>query len=286
MDLIFNTPIEEVIKGRHSVRTYTEDVIPEEIEKNIKAYISDLSNPFGAKVSFHLVESDAATNAKLGTYGVIKGARNYIGASVQEEAFGLEGLGYEFEKLILYITSLGLGTCWLAGTFKRSEFAKAMSIKEGDLFPAVSPFGFGDDKKSFSDSMVRFIAKSNTRKAWPELFFKQSFSTPLSNDDAGMYETPLEMLRIAPSASNKQPWRIVKDNELYHFYEQQSPGYSKPLGYDVQRIDMGIAACHFHLTAIEKGLKGEFKTLPAPLAEIPENTIYKFSWLAEGKCCI
>ena len=96
-----------------------------------------------------------------------------------------------------------------------------------------------------------------------------------------MYESPLEMVRLAPSASNKQPWRIVKDNNLYHFYEQQLSGYSKSFAYDIQRIDMGIAACHFHLTAIEKGLKGEFKTLAAPSFEVPENTVYKFSWIAE-----
>lgn len=33
---------------------------------------------------------------------------------------------------------------------------------------------------------------------------------PLEKEEAGNYEAALEMVRIAPSASNKQPWRILK----------------------------------------------------------------------------
>ena len=280
MDSIFNAPIEEIIKTRHSVRTYTEQAVPEETKRKILEYIETLANPFEAKAAFKLLESGTASNpAKLGTYGVIKGARNFIGATVKDEAFALEGLGYEFEKLILYITSLGMGTCWLGGTFKRSEFAKAMSVQDGELFPAISPFGYSAGKRSFTDSMFRFVAKSDTRKAWAELFFRQDFSAPLSAAEAGIYQGPLEMVRLAPSASNKQPWRIVKDRNICHFYQNQTPGYSKSFGYDIQRIDMGIAACHFHLTAVENGLEGEFKRLSEPVADLPENTLYKFSWV-------
>jgi len=280
MNKIFNTSIEEIIKKRISVRTYATKPITEEVKGNIKDYFNNLTNPFNSKVTFKLLESDTANHtAKLGTYGVIQGAKDYIGATVKEEEFAIEALGYEFEKLILYLTSIGLGTCWLGGTFKRSEFAKAMSIKDDDIFPAISPFGVASDKRSFTDKLVRVLAKGDSRKPWTELFFNENFSTPLLIDDAGIYEDSLEMVRLAPSASNKQPWRIVKGENRYHFYEYKSPGYSKTFPYDIQRIDMGIAACHFHLTAIEKGLKGEFKKMPNPLSGLPENTDYVFSWV-------
>ena len=282
MNLIFNTPVEEVIKERISVRTYTTQTVTEEIKKNIRDYADDLSNPFGAETTFKLLESDMAVNAaKLGTYGFIRGAGNYIGASVKEGKLELEGLGYEFEKLILYITSLGMGTCWLGGTFKKSEFAKAMSMSEAELFPCISPFGFAADKKSMTDSFVRFVSKGDTRKPWSELFFDQNFTTPLLTNEAGDYERPLEMVRLAPSASNKQPWRIVKEKNAYHFFEYKTPDYSKKFGYDIQRLDMGIAACHFHLTASERELNGQFQVLPDPIAELPENISYQFSWITE-----
>jgi len=280
MNKIFNDSIEQIIKKRFSARTYVNKPITEELKGSINDYLDNLTNPFNAKVTFRLLESKTAINtAKLGTYGVVQGASNYFGATVKDEDFALEALGYEFEKLILFLTSIGLGTCWLGGTFKKGEFAKAMSIEEDEIFPAISPFGYASDKKSFADSLVRFLAKGDSRKPWLELFFNKNFSTPLLPSDAGTYEDSLEMVRLAPSASNKQPWRIVKDENMYHFYEFKSPGYSKTFDYDIQRIDIGIAACHFHLTAIEKGLKGEFKKMSDPISSLPENTCYTFSWV-------
>jgi len=282
MNMIFDTPIEEIIKKRISVRTFSDLPVTEEMTDRISKYISTLSNPFKTNVDFKLLESNAAINsAKLGTYGIIKGAKHYIGATVRDEDFALESLGYEFERTILFMTSLGLGTCWLGGTFKRGEFAKAMAVKEDELFPAITPYGYAADKRSFADSLVRYIAKGDSRKQWNELFFNQKFSAPLLTSDVGVFWAPLEMVRLAPSASNKQPWRIVKDENMYHFYEYKSPGYSKTFGYDIQRIDMGIAACHFQLAAIENDLRGEFAKLPDPIADLPEDTFYVFSWVPE-----
>src|SRR5665647_1641727 len=98
MSLIFDTQIEDIIKMRTSVRTYSDKAIPEDVKLSINDYIGKLSNPFNSKVSFKILQSDEANNsAKLGTYGFIKGAKNYIGSTVVEGSFDLEGLGYEFE---------------------------------------------------------------------------------------------------------------------------------------------------------------------------------------------
>ena len=276
MSYVFNVPLEEVVKTRTSVRTYNGIAVSQDIKDQINQYINNLSGPFSPKVTFKLLESKSVSNsAKLGTYGVIKGAFDYIGATVNEEELCLEELGYEFEKLILYITSLGLGTCWLGGTFKKSEFASAMGVKEKEIFPAISPLGYSADKKSLTDSFVRLVAKSAHRKAWEELFFNNNFSTPLNKTDCGEYADSLEMIRLAPSASNKQPWRIVKDDNSYHFYE------IKAQGYDIQRVDMGIAICHFHLASVEKNLKGEFKKLSPTISGTPDNGQYIVSWVCE-----
>lgn len=279
MNLEFS--IEETVKNRHSTRTYTDQLISAETREKINEYIRTLSNPFSIKVNFRLIESKALANSeKLGTYGVIKGSNNYIGATVENCELALEALGYEFEKLILYLTSLGLGTCWLGGTFNRSSFANALEVKESELFPAISPFGYPSNKKRIADSLVRMTAKSDQRKSWSDLFFNIRFSKSLSSDDAGAYTFPLEMLRLSPSASNKQPWRIVQDGATYHFYESHTKGYSTHFGYDIQKVDLGIAACHFHLAALEKDLKGEFKKLQTPVLDVPEHTEYIFSWVS------
>lgn len=279
MNLEFS--IEETIRKRHSVRTYSDQPISLMTRDKINKFIETLSNPFSVKVNFSLLEVGESSNSeKLGTYGVIKGAVNFIGATVENTEFAMEALGYEFEKLILYLTSLGIGTCWLGGTFNRNSFKNALDIKENEIFPAISPFGYPANKKRFADSLVRKIAKSDQREPWDKLFFTNDFASQLSQTEAKEYALPLEMLRLAPSASNKQPWRIVKDNTTFHFFEAQTPAYSR-FANDIQKVDIGIGACHFQLSALENGLKGEFKKLDVPAIVLPEHVIYRFSWVAE-----
>ncbi len=275
--------VAELIMTRRSVRTFSEQPVSEEIRQKITDYLAKLTNPFQVKVAFKLMQSDAAVNAaKLGTYGVIKGAKDFFGAAVKDGDFALEALGYEFEQLILYIESLGLGTCWLGGTFNRSEFAQEMALESDERLVAISPFGFEADKRSFTEKMMRRLSKGDSRNDWSALFFDQNFAVPLTPEAAGDFASALEMVRLAPSASNKQPWRIIKDKQTFHFFEQKAPGYSQTFAYDIQRVDMGIAACHFELTNLDQGRKGHFEKLLSPDLTMPENIVYAFTWIAEG----
>ena len=93
------------------------------VKEQILAYAESLHNPLGPKMKLQFIEKNLAPNGeKLGTYGIIKGASMYVGVTIPKEEYALEALGYEFEQLVLYATSLGLGTCWLGGTFNRSAF--------------------------------------------------------------------------------------------------------------------------------------------------------------------
>jgi hypothetical protein len=128
------------------------------------------------------------------------------------------------------------------------------------------------------ESLMRWAVKSDQRKEWKELFFKGGFSQPLMPAEVGEFIFPLEMLRLAPSASNKQPWRIVQDQGAYHFYKAGAPKSDKgPI--DMHRVDMGIAACHFHMAALAKGLPGTLQKLEKPGIQSPEQMNYTFSWV-------
>lgn len=278
---IYNKPITEVIKERISVRSYETKAIGTDIEKELSDYLISLNGPFGAKIRYKLLDTKTATdsNIKLGTYGMIRGATSFVAAAINKEGMALEELGYELEKFILYATSLGLGTCWLGGTFKKGEFAKALELKEGELLPIVTPIGYPGRNKSILDSLVRMTAGSKHRKPWEEIFFEGSFDKKLTQSEAGIYAKALEMLRLAPSASNKQPWRIVKDNDKFHFYICHAKGYSSTLGFDMQRIDMGIGMCHFDLTLKETQIEGSFIKNDPNIKLPDENTEYIISWV-------
>lgn len=275
----FSKPLEQIVNQRYSVRTYKKNgALTDSDKEEIRAVCALNSGPFPAKIVFKIIENDMVqSGAKLGTYGMIRGARVFIGGAVEDTDWGTQALGYHFEKLILYLTQMGLGTCWLGGTFNKGAFEKMMKTPEGMIFPAVSPIGYAD-KKRLAETLVRGFIRADTRKPWGALFFDGDFSTPLEQATAGAYAFPLEMVRLGPSASNKQPCRIVRLGEWYHFFEQKTPGYGSAFSFDMQSIDMGIAACHFHLACIEKGIDGAFDLSADPQLVLPDNTVYQFSW--------
>jgi hypothetical protein len=118
------------------------------------------------------------------------------------------------------------------------------------------------------------------------LFFQGRFGVPLTREAAAAYAVPLDMVQLAPSASNKQPWRIVQDGDAWHFFLQRTSGYGEGRFArfmrmaDMQRIDMGIAMSHFELTASELGLSGAWTRVEPGLEKPDERTEYTVSWVA------
>jgi nitroreductase len=281
----FNKPIVDVIKLRHSVRTYKPEKLSQELKAKLEDYAKNINGPFDVKVRLEIIDelkSAEKGNVKIGTYGIIKGTKAYIAGVVENGDKNLEQLGYCLEKLVLYGTSLGLGTCWLGGTFKKSEFSKVVDLKENEILPIVSPIGYEAYKKSMVESIMRRAAGSDNRKTWNELFLNGNFETSLDKKSAGNYASALEMVRLAPSASNKQPWRIVKQDNYCHFYLEPTKGYGKALGFNIQKIDMGIAMCHFEMTLVEAGIKGHWEyEYYRQFSATDENVEYIASWIEE-----
>ncbi len=274
--------IYEVMEARHSVRNYENRRLSDSDREKVLELTRQCTNPFGVDVSIHYLEKDASgQQEKLGTYGTIKGASSFLGLSVLPGENALLAAGYQFEQLVLDLTAEGFGTVWLAGTFSRGPFAKSMGITDRELFPAISPVGYPAKKKHLMESLMRAGLKANHRKPWKELFFDGSWEKPLTEEAAGKYRKALEMLRIAPSATNSQPWRVIKDGETFHFFETHKAGSGEEI-QKIKQVDLGIAMCHFDLATKEVGLCGRFvkqETLPVT---VPEHTTYLMSWIAEA----
>ena len=153
----------------------------------------------------------------------------------------------------------------------RGTFEKAMNVESGEVLPAASPVGYPADKMSIREKLMRKGLKADGRMAFGELFFDDAFGKELSKESAGEFAEGLEMVRLAPSAVNKQPWRVIVQGNKVHFYEQKSINDSD-LG-DIQKVDVGIALCHFNLTMQENGASGTF-VFQDPQINVPENVLY------------
>ena len=268
----------EAIERRKSIRNYTGESLRKDHATLITDYIAGLKTPFGAPpVRIQLIQANSETGrAKMGTYGFIADASDFLTLVFEKEnPFPLmeEAAAYTFERLILFCTSLGLGTCWLGGSFRRKDFAEPVQLKPNEILRIVSPVGYINSKSRFTEMILRQKGKHLSRKPFELLFFYGNFDKPLSRDIAGIYEKPLEMVRIAPSANNQQSWRIILDGQCLHFYQ-----HITVIGFNA--IDMGIALCHFEQTCKELNIAGQFKVLENK-APKKKGEKYVISWVAE-----
>lgn len=228
-----------IIRTRKSVRTFDGKAVTETDIKKLREYISTITNPYGIPVEFVLLDADEHGLSSP----VIQGEHLYIAGKVPLTDHCAEAFGYSFEKLVLYAWSLGIGTTWIGGTMKRELFEQEAGVNDREIMPCVSPLGYPAKKRSIKEIGMRAAIRADKRIKNEELFYENDFSTPLHSDDVTV-KNALEAVRFAPSAVNKQPWRIVKCGNSYHFYEKKTLADSGA-AWDVQKVDLGIAIYHF-----------------------------------------
>ncbi|PKN36560.1 MAG: nitroreductase [Deltaproteobacteria bacterium HGW-Deltaproteobacteria-2] len=287
--MLFSEPVVNIIRRRKSIRTYLDTPLEENKKETLNKFISEnVVGPFGTKSRFIFItstEQDKESLKGLITYGMIKNPTGFIIGAAENSPHNLEDYGYLMEKNILKVTDLNLGTCWLGGTFNSSGFAQKIALQNNEVIPAVTPVGYAVPKITLVDSVIRNSTGADKRKSWSSLFFNKD-DKPLSVEQAGRYETSLEMVRLAPSASNLQPWRIIKENDLntYHFYIKRNPGLKQIffMKSDLQRVDIGIGMCHFELAAEEKGLKGVWEISDPHRKGMADKLDYTATWVGSN----
>jgi hypothetical protein len=272
----------DTIMERCSVRSYAGKALsPDQSAFLERAFAEAVAScPYGNRPRFMLagpgfVQEDGTGNTptsfKIGTYGLIKNPPAFIIGAVSAGPGAVIDYGYALEGIILAATAAGLGTCWLGGTFDRTATKDLVSLQEGELIPAISPVGVPAVKRSLTERTMRFIAGSDSRKPWDQLFFDGQPGKPLAKADAGAWAPVLEAVRMGPSASNKQPWRILREGPArFSLLFAEDRAYNTALGIPIQELDLGIAMRHFELAARACGLPGQWlKDSPQVPANFP-----------------
>ena len=259
----------ETIMTRKSVRTYEGRPIETEILDQVKAFAEGLENPFGIPVTFVFLDA----KEKGLSSPVLAGEPLYVAGKVPRIPYADVAFGFAMEHLLLHAWSVGLGSVWIGGTMKREVFEAAAGLEEGQRMPCVSPLGYPAPRRSLRETVMRRGVGADSRLAGEKLFFDGGFDTPLVGRALEPWNDLLELVRWAPSAVNKQPWRVVLRDGRFHFYLRHDRGYTSDAVGDMQKIDLGIALCHFVLGAEEKGLRPAV-TVADPGLEVPANTEY------------
>lgn len=274
-----NDPLWNAIFSRVSTRSFDAGALDGRMREVLLAAMKryEGEGPFGAKVRFALVEGEGSGRpARMGTYGLISGASAYLAAVVTRGPGAMEDLGRAAEGVVLEATAAGLSSCWIGGVFNRARAGLTAAARPDEIVPAVIALGMQARRRSIADRVVTGAARARTRKAADELFFSVAPGGELAACDRDCFpeagpeaapqawENILEAVRIAPSASNKQPWRLITFPRVtgpggWLFCMAEDKVYNSALGEaKMQDIDMGIAMRHFEEACRVFGVSGHW----------------------------
>lgn len=260
----------EAMKERRSVRTFNGEPISDAQKTALLKAINDSSTPFGGQLTIRLKSFNLKEGYRPGTYGTIKGASDFFLLGFGQDDDSALSAGFRFEQIVLRAWQLGLGSCWIAATFKGSDFDRGESWHDGESLRVVCPVGVAATP-GFREKLTRLTFGSKNRKPFDSLFFYSEFNNKLSQTNR--FAEPLEMMRLAPSSVNSQPWRALVMGDTVHFYYLHKSNLSL--------IDCGIGLCHFHETERFNGNKGTFSGMEnAPNA--PQGWRYLISYTASS----
>lgn len=268
----------KTIRERKSVRTFDGNPVSAEDRERLERYIRSIGNPFGIPVRFVLL--DAKEHGLSSP--VLSGETLFVAGITAKVPYADVAFGYSFEKLVLYAWSLGIGTTWIGGTMKRELFERAAGLSAGEMMPCVSPLGYPADKRSIRETIMRRGVGADSRMPVEKIFFDGVWGKGLPPERQEKIADLIEMVRWAPSAVNRQPWRIVVSDGCFHFYEKRDKGYIGEKTGDLQKIDVGIALCHFVAGMEERGAAPAVAVSDPGLA-VPEGAEYIVTVRSEGR---
>lgn len=143
--------------------------------------------------------------------------------------------GFMLQQIDLSLSTNGIGSCWV-GLAKPSK--EACEISKLDFVIALA---FGEPAET--------LHRTNISQ------FKRKSLEQIATGNVNM--NILEAARLAPSATNNQPWHFVFKDNCVHCYCIKS-GFLKAIFYEkMNQIDMGIALLHLSLAAEKNNMTWE-----------------------------
>ncbi|MDP3058206.1 MAG: nitroreductase family protein [bacterium] len=237
-----------VISRRYSTRKF----LPQDISSSIQVELMDEKHIFGlgsSSCEAALVHGkgrlDFLFKGVIGNYGKITGASAVIFLLISKDA-GVNGLmeaGYVGEQYVLRATALGLGSCWVGGTYNKESVGELIDVPLHLKIAAIITIGWEERKTDRISSLLHIVIK---RKALEKIADSNLLNGPEWLTKA------LEAVRKAPSAVNLQPWS---------FYGSPEKVSIKSVGFGTfAAMDLGIAMLHFEVAANFYGVLGSWKT--------------------------
>jgi len=256
---------------RYSCRTFNGAPLPLPARTRLQAAIASLNRitPVPLRLSlFDAAELRKENLFSTGTYGMIHRPAAYLaGVTAPKDITDWLEFGRVMQTAVMLAAFLGIQSCWIGGIFDRRTCGRILDLASGEKVPAVVALGIAAPRRTMRDRLVRGGAGGGLRRPIGELCFYRDWGKPFEPSNSPDLAPLLENLRRAPSASNRQPWRVVVRENRLDLYLFRTPGYRRLVpAVDLQAIDMGIAACHLEWSARERGIKMHWSDPPPDVA--------------------
>lgn len=221
----------EAIDARSSRRAYRDHALPPEAAFELQAAIGAANAEPG--IAIRLVDDNRSAFSKLSkTYGLFSGVRSFIvlaGAAGTPDL--LVRLGYHGERVALEAVRLGLGTCWVGGSFDRAD--QAVAPGPGEDVAGVITVGVVANAKTAKERLITTLTRGRRRQAAE--FFEADSPPP------DWFLRGVEAALKAPSAMNRKPVRFTWNNG--------KAGIRSLHDDRAGQLDLGIAMAHFEIAA-------------------------------------
>jgi nitroreductase len=218
--------IQEAIQLRHSVRSYKDVPLSEDIVKSLQSEIIKI-NEEGCLHAQLILNEPKAFHGTLAKYGKFRNANNYLVMAGKKADDLDERIGYYGEHLVLHAQTLGLNTCWVGLSY--SKVPGTYVLDEDEKIACYIAIGYGETQ-GVSHKIKTVEQVSNASDITPSWFKKG-----------------VEAALLAPTAVNQQKFSFeyagMKDG---HHQVRAKKGFSM-IGYT--QMDLGIAKYHFEIGA-------------------------------------
>lgn len=235
-----NEKLYETIFRRKSIRKYDMTPLPAETVEALQTFTTEIKPLNEAiKVEFSYLGTDDVKNPLP-----IK-APHYISIYSEKKGNYLMNAGFLLQQIDLYLSANDLGSCWL-GMARPSK--QVPEMKDGLTFVIMLAFG------NAGEPVHRTEVSEFNRKNMSDI------SNIIDANDL------LEPVRLAPSASNSQPWLLSGSQENITISREKLNLIRASIYGKMNQIDIGIALAHLWLSCghLGKTMALDFEKAPAP----------------------
>ncbi|MDF2672493.1 MAG: hypothetical protein K0R09_758 [Clostridiales bacterium] len=230
----------EAIYRRRSVRRYLNEELQvgvlEEIKetcKSVKRLYEDID------MDIYVVEDgikiQGIRGGIFGGYGKVRAPHYIVITSIKKEGY-LENVGFAAESIVLSLTEMGIGTCFIGGSINKQLLGNIVAINKNHEAVITISFGYPRDEEGLEGKFIR------PRKRMEIPKFTSGYVTKT-------WQHILDSVRMAPSAMNNQPWRFFINKNVIDIYSLNKKSIFLKHLQEMNCIAVGIALYHMYIAA-------------------------------------